>query len=260
MELQVIGGALRSRTPSTSSTSSSDAKNTDETYLRRHPKMIENEAATQSVAATLERAIEQVRLQIESEFKAVNAEVETLTERLSQAEQEVLDGERAMVEYRRKERQVDQQREIYSKLLTRFKETSISQRLASNNLSVLERASRPTHPSAFSKVQLAAAAVFLAGVFFVSFPLAVELTDSRVASFRDIEIGASKELLGHVRMSKKRGRDAVYRAFEDGDEEITESFRSIFSTLRLKTELFFGTRLIPGDEHDPRRGEIDGGQ
>jgi len=225
----------------------------NETYLRKHPKIIENEASQRSVSKALRQALAQAKQQARAEFEATRAELDDLTAQLKEAEQEVLDAERAMIAFNRKQAELESQREIFEKLSTRFRETTIAQQMNLNSVKVLERAPLPDKPQTLSKAQIGAAAVFIFGVFLVGLPLAIELLDNRLTSFPDIEAYVGKPVLGDVRMQTGMTFTKLAKGTLQRHTEIREPFRAIFSSLRLrlKTKLKGGglivTSSLPGE-------------
>jgi capsular exopolysaccharide synthesis family protein len=209
----------------------------DETYLRRHPKVVNNTASQESVSAALQRAVTQACKQVESEYNAINTELSNLLQKLEQAEGDVLTAERALLEYRRIERSVLKQRDMLDAVLTRYNQTSIAKEMNLNNVRLLSQAQLPVTPTNPSIIQVAAASVFIAGIFLVGVPLGVELLDNRLSSFADIESYSNKQLLGDVRFIPQKGFREMSNAVLTKDRDLIESFRSIYSALRLRTNL-----------------------
>lgn len=208
----------------------------DETYLSKHPRIIENEASLRSVKDALDRLLKQAREQSRRGYEAAQDGLEDLQERLMEAEKEVLAAESAMVDYLRMERELVRQREIFDRLVTRYRETSIQQQMNLVNISILDDASLPSQPENLSPVQLGAAGLFIFGLCLVAVPLAVELFDQRLASFRDIEVGAGVTLLGDIRFFEKKSTEAFLRGVAEKDADLVEPFRTIYSSMRLNLE------------------------
>lgn len=209
----------------------------DERYLRKHPKIVENEAAMKSVSTELSRAIRQAEQQSTIEYQTVQKEVSDLTARIQETEGRVLVAERSLLEYKRMERDVDQKREMFNKLMNRYRETRIAQQMNLNNMLVLDRANLPMQPLTMSRTQMVAAAIVLGAVFLVGCPLVIELIDGRLTSFQDVEQGSHKALLGDVRFYGQKKGDAVYQAVLQKDADLLESFRSIYSSIRMRADL-----------------------
>jgi succinoglycan biosynthesis transport protein ExoP len=206
----------------------------DTVYLLRHPQIVDNMASQESVLAALTRAVEHACKQVKNESHAIRAELKILRQKTSQAQQMVLDAERELLEYQRLERNVQNLREMYNLLATRYNETNISRKLNFNNVHILNRAQLPRTPEALTGVQVAAAAFFLWGAFLVGVPLGVELLDNRLTSFSDIEFYSGKPLLGGLRFFSGKNLQQLSQAVLRDDRDLAEPFRSIYSALRLK--------------------------
>ena len=209
----------------------------DTVYLLRHPKIVDNTASQKSVATALARVVEHACKQVENESHAIQSELEILDQKTDDAQQAVLGTERALLEYKRLERNVENLREMYDLLSTRYNETNISGKLNFNNVHILNRAQLPSIPNALSSVQLMAAACFLGGVFMVGIPLGIELLDNRLTSFSDIEFYSGKPLLGGLRFFSGKKLHQISQAVLRHDVDLIEPFRSIYGALRLKNEL-----------------------
>ncbi len=209
----------------------------DATYLKRHPRVLENEASQQSVSAALALSVEHACKQVESECSAIRFELSILDQKTSQAEQAVLDTERSLLVYKRQERSVENLHRMLDLLSTRYNETNIAQKIDLNNVRVLNRARLPSTSNALSRVQVLAGALFLGGVFLVGVPLGIELLDNRLSSFSDIEFYSGKPLLGDLRFFPKKDIRELSQAVLRNDEDLVESFRLIYTNLRLKNNL-----------------------
>ena len=208
----------------------------DTVYLPQHPKIVNNTASQESVTAALNRAVAHACKQVENESNAIQAELNSLAQKTDQAQQAVLGTERALLEYQRQERSVENLREMYDLLSTRYNETNISGQLNFNNVQILNRAQLPRTPNGLSRIQLIAATVVLGGVFLVGVPLGIELLDNRLTSFSDIEFYSGKPLLGGLRFFSGKTLPQISQAVLRHDVAFSEPFRSIYSSLRLKNQ------------------------
>jgi len=225
------------------------------TYLRRHPRMLENEASQQSVFAALRLAVEHACKQVESECAAIRFELSILDQKRSQAAQAVLDAERSLLDYKRQERSVENSHRMLDMLSTRYNEMNIAQKIDLSNVRVLNRAQLPRTSNAPSRVQVLAGAIFLGGVFLVGVPLGIELLDNRLSSFADIEFYSGKPLLGDLRFLPKKDIRELSQAVLRNDEDLVESFRLIYANLRLKSNLSEATLSILVTSSLPSEGK-----
>jgi capsular exopolysaccharide synthesis family protein len=254
MEIPFIGGSPDiNRVYSQLNELRRERKVLDERYLRRHPKIIENEASMQSVMRVLDRVVSQAQMQAETENQALKAEYEAMQRELDVVEQQVLTAERALAEYNLMDRDVEKQRKLLDMLTERYNETQIAQEMSLNVVRMLDPAQLPTRPVAGSKMQVLAAALLLGGFFFAGVPLAMELLDQRLTSFSEIENFVGKPVLGDLREQPKKNFRQIAQSVARGDDDFAEPFRTIFSNLRMRSELavkemcFVVTSSVPGE-------------
>jgi capsular exopolysaccharide synthesis family protein len=225
----------------------------DDTYLARHPKILENTASQASVREALSMVLAQRKQHVASEFEAIASEITELEQSLAQSEQDVLATERALVEYRMVENDLQNKREIFSQLLTRYNETLVSREIESSSFTILDPATKPRFPNSISKVQIGAAALVLAGFFFIFIPLALEILDTRLKSFSDIEVFTQKPVIGDLAFFSDTKFESLAKAVSDKQSELRENFRAIFGAIRMRCDLgksdksFLITSTLPGE-------------
>lgn len=208
----------------------------EEVYLSKHPLMVQNQASQKSVEEALQQLTGLACKQVESEFESIQLEVSELAKNFVNAEQMVLNWERAFVEYQRLEDDVDNQRKIIKMLAERYNETSIAQKMDLHSVRVLDRAQPPTQPVSASIVQLGAVAVCIAAAFFVAVPVGLELVDNRLSSFADVELYTGKPILGDVRYYPGKTERTLSQAVLKRDSDLIEPFRALYARVRLQSD------------------------
>jgi capsular exopolysaccharide synthesis family protein len=214
----------------------------DETYLSRHPKMVENAASQVAVKEALSQAIEQARQEVSVEHATIAGELEDLEARLNETKEEALQMELDLIDYRMLERKVERLRLTYETLSERYSETTIAERMNLNTVRVLDFAVKPSSPVWPDNKKIALVSFCLAGMFFVAVPLGLEFLDFRVKTFSDIEAYVGKQLLGHIFDFPNKNEKRLVKAVLENDEDLQEPFRAIYSGLRLK--LKFGRDAV----------------
>jgi len=225
----------------------------EQTYLRKHPKLIANQASIDSLNQSLKVAVQQFKKRVESEFKNTRARIDNLESELDKAETAVLDSESAFTDYRMLEAALANQRDILQRLLKRYNETSIAQNMAVSRFSILNKAELPKEPSTLSFRNAVLMSGALVGITLIGLPLVIELFDRRLKSFSDIEVLSGKPLLGHVREFKTTDSRFLAQEAQSQDPVFAESFRAIYSSLHLKSDLagrnlsYVVTSALPGE-------------
>ena len=225
----------------------------NQTYLSRHPKVVENQTSQVAVSDALSHAIEQARQEVSVEHSTVVGELKDLEARLDEAEEDALQMELDLIDYRMLDRQVERLRKAYDALSARYSDTAIAERMELNSVRILDRAVRPEKPVWPNHQKIAIITVCLAGLCFFAVPLGIELVDARLVSFSDIESHSGKRLLGDVRHYPRKKKAQIRHAVLRKDEDLLEPFRTIYSRLRLKAGLkvnkmsFVVTSSLPGE-------------
>jgi capsular exopolysaccharide synthesis family protein len=181
------------------------------------------------------------------------AELKDLETSLAETKQEALQVELDLIEYRMLDRQVERLRLTYDALSTRYSDTTIAERMDLNTVRALDVAIMPSNPAWPDHQKIALVMCCLAGVCFVAVPLGVELVDGRLSSFADVESYSNKPLLGDLRHFPRKSLEEMAHAVFRKDIDLLEPFRSIYSSLRMKTDLGAGplslvvTSSLPGE-------------
>lgn len=224
-----------------------------ETYLERHPKMIENTTKQKAVEQALWIATRRAINEVEIERQTVSDELDSLRANLDEAEQEARRLESLSIEYRVLARKVDAQREIFDRITSRFNETSIAQQMNLTTLRILDYAAIPSKPVLPNTKKILLAAILIFGAFFVGVPFGIEFFDNRLRTFADIERFVGKSILGDIPEMSGETELEIAREAKDFNEDVAERFRSIYSYIRLNLgellspHVFVFTSSVPAE-------------
>jgi succinoglycan biosynthesis transport protein ExoP len=204
-----------------------------ETYLDRHPRVVENLTKQKAVEAALWISIRQASNEVQIERQTVLDELVSLEAKLDEAEQEARRLESLSIEYRVLARKVDAQREIFERITSRFNETSIAQQMNSTTMRILDLAALPMQPVWPDRKKIGLAAVLLFGALFVGVPFGIEFFDNRLRTFADIEGFVGAVILGDIPEIAGETEIEIAQEAKALDHEIAERFRSIYGYIRL---------------------------
>jgi capsular exopolysaccharide synthesis family protein len=209
-----------------------------ETYLERHPLMVENLAAQGAVSEALWMAIRQGSQEFAVEEARIAEELASLNTELDAAKEESRRLESLAIEYRVLSRKVEAQRDIFDQITSRFNETSVSQQINSTTIRILDLAALPRAPVSPSIKKIGLVAVMLFGMVFVGLPVGIELLDNRLRSFDDIERYVGKAILGDIPQNKNDDAAAMARISQSDDVTERESLAAIYGALRMSLGTF----------------------
>ncbi len=222
-------------------------------YRRNHPKMKEAMNSLAQAEREIEKAIDSVSAQVESEyFNNVRSDKEA-RDALAKQEIESLDLDRAAVEYSNQERTYKINEQILQNIITRSRETTMTSTIETQNARIVDRgapANSPISPNVALNLGLGllgGLGLGLAFAFFVAF------IDDRVKSSFDIESVVGLPLIGIIPQIKRMEQpDKAQIVVNNADRQVAEAFLTLHSSLRLKDEsknakAILVTSTIPGE-------------
>ncbi|MBI5690768.1 MAG: polysaccharide biosynthesis tyrosine autokinase [Verrucomicrobia bacterium] len=221
----------------------------------KHPDMI---AATRSYNQTkleLERAVESICRQVESEYEAASVNYKARQQELERHKAEVLELDRIAVEYSQLEREYLTQNQILQGIATSSTETTITSGFATQNARIVDQATpapenKPISPNVPLNLGLGVVGGLGLGLAFAFF---VAFIDDRVKSSYDIEGVVGLPLIGIIPQIKRmEAADKAQIVANNADRQVAEAFLTLHSSLRLKDEsknakCILTTSTIPGE-------------
>ena len=204
-----------------------------QTYLERHPRMLENFTGQEGALEALWRVIRHGSEEYTVEQNRLAGELASLEEELNAAKEESRRLESLAIGYRVLSRKVDAQRDIFDRVTSRFNETSISQQINSTTIRILDLAALPKEAVWPDKKKITLASIFLFGMIFFTVPFGIEIFDNRVRAFTDIENYSGKPILGHVLNYKTLSSLELSKLSRSDNILEREAWSAIYGALRL---------------------------
>ncbi len=226
-----------------------------EKYRDGHPDMKQARKSYDQTRLELDRAINSICEQVQSDFNSASANLKARQLELDKQKAESLHLEALAVEYSQIEREYLTQNQILQGIVARKTETTMTSNFATQNARLVDQAvpapeSRPISPNVPLNLGLGVVGGLGLGLAFAFF---VAFIDDRVKSSYDIEAVVGVPLLGIV--PEIRHLDASEKArivVNNKDRQVAEAFRTLHSSLRLKDEsknarAILVTSTIPGE-------------
>ena len=222
-------------------------------YRSKHPVMIDLLQALQESEVEMEFAVENSVGKVDSAYAEAKTNFELASRRLADKESELIQLSKTRVEYSSLERELNVQQGFLQALVSRLTEEKAQVTLKNPNSRVIDEALPPgSHSSPNIPMNLAAG--FLGGLAAgAGFVLLIAFLDDRVKSAFDIEGAIGLPLLGVVPQIKKLDAHSKAQAVASNvDRHVTETFRTIHSSLRLNEEsknakILVTTSTVPGE-------------
>lgn len=188
---------------------SAELSDASKRYKAKHPKMI-------SLAGRLE--------EVDSE--------------INKEEASLMDLNQKMVQYNLLKNEVDTNRQLYTSILTRAKETGVDQKLESSNIRVIDSArpaEKPYKPKLLRDILMSIIVAFACGAGLSVF---IEYLDSSVRTAEDVSSYLNLPFLGYIPSIGKVAKTDKEKALiclQKINDPVIESFRA------LRTAILFST-------------------
>ena len=226
-----------------------------ERYRDRHPDMIAARKSYDQTKLELDRAVNSICDQVESEYRSALTNFEARQSELEKNKAESLELDRAGVEYSQIEREYLTQNQILQGIVARSRETTMTSGFAVQNARIVDQAAsspenKPISPNVPLNLGLGVVGGLGLGLAFAFF---VAFIDDRVKSSYDIEGVVGLPLIGIIPQIKRmEAADKAQIVATNADRQVAEAFLTLHSSLRLKDEsknakCILTTSTIPGE-------------
>ena len=228
----------------------------------KHPDVEAMRSRIGGVNAQIELETQRIVKGIKTQYDIALEEEQQLLEALESQKIEVQALNEKSIEYNVLERDVESNRHIYNTLLQRMKEASLTERLKTSNVRIVEQAAVPKRPIAPKKTRNILLAAILGAMLGVSFAWFAESADMRLRTLEDVRRYLEIPALGFI--PKVSVRQIIREKNEDVDDvivglvtlmepksNIAEAYRSLrthvlFSALG-KQAIILVTSSMPGE-------------
>lgn len=210
-----------------------DYQNRLELFQPAFPAMVQLQAQIDELDRQAQAEIETIKESIRARFDATVAKERTLEADLEALKEEVLELRGRSIEYTLLQREVDTNRELYDGLLQRYKEIGVAGGVGTNNISLVDAATRPGQPASPNLTRNLALALVGGLMLGVMGALGIEYLDDTFKSPEDIETALALPVLGIV-PKPKAGR-SIEEELADLRSGMSEAYRSVRTTLQFTT-------------------------
>jgi capsular exopolysaccharide synthesis family protein len=221
-------------------------------YGEKHPNMQKALADLAEAQRQYELAVSRAAMSIKNDYETAVLEERTYSHSLEAAKNDAQDLSKKSVDYNVMEREAKTNREIYSALLTREKELSVSSNSRQNNVRVIDHAEVPGSPMAPTgrRTWLLSLAVGLALAVAVAYGL--DYMNDTIKTPEDVTRRLKLPFLGLV--PSVRGDKHPVLASSHVPHDFGESFRALRTSLISKYS-GEGTKIIVVTSAQPLEGK-----
>lgn len=224
-----------------------------ERYRDQHPEVLR---VRKQIAETRERLTAEARrivLAAETEYRTALAQEASVTAALEAAKAEALDLSRRSLQYNSAKRELDAAKAVLDSVLSRAKETDVTQELKASNIRIVDRAVVPTRPDRPNLGTDLLLGMILGLGLGVGLALLLDHLDNTVKSPEDVRHHLAAPLLGVVPESSPSGALAKLLVL-DGHPQgaFTEGYRVLRTALTYSwsergSRVVMVTSTVPGE-------------
>jgi polysaccharide biosynthesis transport protein len=202
-------------------------------YKPAFPDMVKLRNQIKELDRQVESEVAAIKQSIEAAYLAAKEEEETLESSLEGTKTEVADQRSKSIQYTILQREVDTNRQLYDGLLQRYKEIGVAGGVGTNNISIVDAATKPFFPRS-PNLLLNMALAFFAGLGLgILAALGLDYLDDSFKAPEDIEREVGLPVIGVI------PRPAVGQEIEDelldARSSMSEAYRSLRTGLQFST-------------------------
>jgi succinoglycan biosynthesis transport protein ExoP len=173
-------------------------------FRSKHPDVIALYSQIVSVRKRIDTEMQRIIDSLTNQYEVARAQEQELSKMLEQQKQEALELDQKAIKYKELQREVESNQRIYDTLLQRAKEASITERLETSNINIVDRATIPNSPIAPRKTRNIMLGIMVGLVMGISLAFFFEYLDNSVKTAEDIKRYLDIPFLGLIpKVSRK---------------------------------------------------------
>ncbi|MES2785443.1 MAG: polysaccharide biosynthesis tyrosine autokinase [Pseudomonadota bacterium] len=216
------------------------------TYKPEFPKMVQLRAQIEKVEAQIKAEVAAISGAVLSQLRSARLQESQLKGKLGETRSQVLSTQDSSIDLNLLKREVDTNRQLYDGLLQRLKQVNVVADLASNNITVVDKAEAPLLPFKPNMRQNVLIGLAIGLVIGLCLVFALEYLDDSIKMPDEVERALGVPLMGIVPMAPKRpGTGTVaLEVHRDPRSGIAEAYRSLRTALQFSTTDGAPRRLV----------------
>lgn len=217
----------------------------DQRYLRRHPKIKQNQVDMEDAQSRLKASIEKAVNDLRTRFAIGEQHLEKLKSEMADAEVQVRQLDRIAVDYKFLEQDASTKRNAYTRINDRLSEAKITSQLDNTTIKIFDTAIVPGIPSSTGTTKILATSLGAGFLCLLIVPIGIGLLDNRVRSPDHVEKVLEQKLLGAVKPLPKLTDFERANAFrQQKDAGLIECWRGIYSEIELTSSLGYPKLMV----------------
>lgn len=222
-------------------------------YGERHPRMLENTAASESARQGLDDAIRQAVNKVRVDHEAQRKSVAALQGALAVQQDEAKRLDMLRIEYRNMQTRLATDRQLYVEMLRELNNMQTRSRLGAPTVRLVDGGGLPSVPISPDHEKITVMSMALFVFLFLGYPIGMDFLDGRLRTRQGVEDQLLRTYLGQVPKLKRGARvDPYVVALAGKPRDIIESLRIVHSQFQMALpsrsgQVIVVTSLIPGE-------------
>ena len=207
-----------------------------ERYREQHPSMVAIQTELNEISGKLTNACNDAVNALQAQYVMAKAQEESLQKAVAEQQQAATEMESKQPDYNLLKRAAEADRQLYDSILTRMKETSVADKLQSNNVRLIDPVQVPAAPFKPNKRRNIALGFFLGigAAFAASYVL--NAFDDKIKTYEDVDALGLPLLSGVPRINLKDPSQNGRVLQADPHSISAEAFRNLRASISLKPE------------------------
>lgn len=167
-------------------------------YRDKHPSITTLQSQIKTLQGRIDTEVSKIMGSITREYEMAVAQEQQLTTALEEQKREALDLNQKAIAYGILQNDVESNKWVYQALLQKMKETSITERLETSNVRIVDRAAIPTFPIAPNHRRDVSLALMIGLVVGLSLAFFFEYIDNSIRTPDDVKQYLEIQFLGFI--------------------------------------------------------------
>lgn len=224
-----------------------------ERYLDQHPEVLQVRKQVEETRARIATEAARIVQAAESDYKTTLAQEQSITTALEAAKAEALELSRRSIQYDSHKRELDAAKAVLDSVLSRAKETDVTQELRASNIRIVDVATPPREPIRPRWRQDLLLGILMGLGVGIGLALFLDHLDSTVKTTEDIRQYVGTPLLGVIPEAEgsQTARELILDAGAQGGS-LYEGYRVLRTAINYcwsepSSRLILVTSTIPGE-------------
>ena len=204
-------------------------------YGEKHPVMIRASGELATLKDKREQEIRSIIKSVKNEYDLARANEKSLQNMLSKTKDETVGLNEKFIQYRILNREAETNRQLYEGLIQRLKEQSVTEKIQTVNVWVVDEAKTPESPSKPRKGRNILLGIILGLFGGIGLAFFIEYLDNTVKSQDEAESRFGVPVLGVVSLLKAKEKSIEQIVVNEPSSAFAESYKAIRTSILLSS-------------------------